>query len=730
MNWRGSLAATWAFALGVIACRTPAGSAAPPPVVANDGSATPTAPVAPREPVTTTLHGTTLVDPYAWLRNRDDPRVRAYVEAENRYAEAVLAPTKALRETVLGELRARIIADDTSVPVPWGDWEYFERVADGQEYDVSLRRPKGDLDPAHEQVVLDANARAAGHDHYSVGAFAISPDHRRIAWTEDLRGDERYRVFVADIATGALQAQFGAEPAREGEPATGDIGGELVWANDGHTLFYSRLDEAHRDHQIWRVDPGQPERAELVLEEPDAQFSLSIWRSLDDAWLFVASSSQITSEVRFVPARRPSAPWRMVEPRRRGIEYQVAPQGDALYVLTNDGAPEFALKRASLRKPGRAHWRTVAQPDPGASFDGLEVLADHVVVSGREGGLPQVWIFDRKGEHHTIAWPDVAYDASVGTAHDYRSHSIRLRYSSPVTPDTVFDYDLAIRKLELRKRDAVPQFEPSRYELTRLEAPTPDGVRVPITLVRRRDAPRPAPLYLQGYGAYGSPYEASFDDTALPLLDRGVAVAIAHVRGGGELGRAWYEAGKLAAKHNTFDDFVTAAEFLVEHGDAARGRIAIEGGSAGGLLIGAVVTRHPELFRVAVADVPFVDVINTMRDASLPLTAGEWDEWGNPELPEQFAWMMAYSPYDNVRAQRYPDMLVLAGWNDPRVGYWEPAKWVAKLRAQAEHPAGSQLLLRTEMDAGHSGASGRYASLEERALVEAFVLDRLGSTSP
>lgn len=689
----------------------------------------PEPPVAAREPVTTTLHGTTLVDPYAWLRNREDPRVRAYVEAENRYTSAVLAPTDALRERLLTELRARVVADDSSVPVAWGGWEYFERIGGEQEYEVSLRRPTGDLDPAHEQVVLDANARAAGHEHYGVGAVAISPDHRRIAWTEDLRGDERYRVFVADIGTGALQAQFGADAGAEPD-AGGDIGGELTWANDGSTLFFSRLDEAHRDHQIWQVDPAHPEGASLVLEEPDARFSLSIWRSLDDAWMFVSSSSQITSEVSFVSARRPRGPWRMVEPRRKGVEYQVAPQGDALYVLTNDGAPEFALKRTSMRKPGRANWRSVALPEAGASFGGLEAYADHVVVSGRASGLPQVWIFDRKGERHAIPWPDAAYDASVGSTPDYHARKLRLHYSSPVTPDSVFDYDFASRELELRKRDAIPQFDPARYEVTRLQAPAADGVQVPVTLVRSRSAPRPAPLYLHGYGAYGSPYDAGFDATALPLLDRGVSVAIAHVRGGGELGRAWYDAGKLASKHNTFDDFAAVAAFLVEHGDAEHDRLAIEGGSAGGLLIGAVVTQHPELFRAAVANVPFVDVINTMRDASLPLTAGEWDEWGNPEVPEQFAWMMAYSPYDNVAAQRYPDLLVLAGWNDPRVGFWEPAKWVAKLRAQAQHPADSRLLLFTDMDAGHSGASGRYASLEETALVEAFVLERLGITSP
>ncbi|MFO0635419.1 MAG: S9 family peptidase [Nannocystaceae bacterium] len=681
-------------------------------------------PVAPREDTVVTLHGRTLPDPYAWLRRRDDPRTRRYLEQETAYTEAWLHRIEDLRARVRDELRARVIEDDLSVPVEHGGWAYFDRIARGQQYPVYLRRATVG---GAEQTVLDCNARAAGHEHFSLGAMTVSPDHSRVAWSEDVSGAERYRVLVAQLPSGAVVAQLDGEPgyapSDDGDHA-GAIGESLAWAGDSRTLFFTTLDQAHREWRLWRVDTRTRAPATLVFEESDPQHSVSVHRSRDDRTMVMSSNSQITSEVRLLPADTPAGAWQVVEPRRTGLEYEVEPRGEELLVLTNDGAPEFMLARASMALPGRAHWRPGLRPPAGGSFSRVEAFAEHVVLAGRSEGLPQVWIADAAARLQAIAWPDAAYSAYLGDTPQFTATRLRLHYSSPVVPDSVYDYDLGEHRLELRDRDEVPRFDPSRYRVSRLHAPADDGAQIPITLVRPVAAQGLVPVLLHGYGAYGASYDADFDADALPLLDRGVAVAIAHVRGGGELGRAWYHAGKLAYKQRSFDDFIRAAEFLVESGVAAPGRIAIEGGSAGGLLVGAAVTQRPELFRAALVGVPFVDVINTMRDASLPLTAGEWDEWGDPRRAADFATMVRYSPYDNVRAQRYPDMLVLAGWNDPRVGYWEPAKWVARLRAEAE--SGSLLLLRTDMGSGHSGASGRYDALDEQAVATAFVLDRLG----
>lgn len=671
-------------------------------------------PVAAREPTTLTLHGRRFVDAYAWLRDRDDPRTRAYLDAENAFAAAVLRPLTPLHDAIVHEMRRRIVADEVDPPVEHGPFAYVTRRVAGGDYWIAERRPKAG---GPTTIVLDANRRAKGHAYYDVGGYDISPDHRRLAWGEDTRGDEHYRVFVIDIETGRALAEFG-----------GDNGPSMTWAGDSETLWTTRLDATNREHQLWRQRIGDDAPPVLSYQEDDPRFSVAIGRSRDERWLQLAISSGVTSEVRMMDAARPTDPWRAVEPRRAGVEVELAHHGERLFLRTNDGAPEFAVREARLdptSPTGHTPWVPFAAPAPGESFTSIDTFAGHLVVSGRARGLPQVWIHPLDGRPaHAIDWPDAAWGVSLDDNPEFDTASLRLSYSSPITPDSTLSYGMETRETTVLHREAVPDFDPARLQLERLEAIADDGTAIPITLVRRRDAPRPGPLVLLGYGAYGSSWDPEFVRGDLPLLDRGVAIAIAHVRGGGELGRAWHDAGKLAAKPNTFGDFIRAAEFLVQRGDTSAERLAIQGGSAGGLLVGAVVNARPELFAAAVAEVPFVDVINTMRDASLPLTAAEWEEWGNPEFAEQLAVMAGYSPYDNVGPRPYPSMLVTAGFNDPRVGYWEPAKWVARMRAEGR--GRGPLLLRTEMGAGHSGATGRYGALDDQAWVHAFVLHALG----
>lgn len=668
-------------------------------------------PVAPKEPVSLTLHGRTLVDPYAWLRGREDPRTRAYLDAENEFAATMLKPHQKLHDTLVAELKARILPDDADVPVKHGPFEYLTREVAGGEYWIAERV---EIATGKKQVVLDANQRAQGHEYYGVGAYDISPDHRLLAVGEDTRGDERYHVSIIEIATGKTIAEL-EEPA----------GSSMSWGGDSKTLWTTRLDDANREYQLWRNVPGTATKAVMSHEADDPRFSISIGRTRDDKWLFLGVSSGTTTEMRMMDARKPNDAWRLVQPRRQDVLYGIDVQGDHLLMLTNESSPRFELLEAKLGKNGHGPWTVKVKPADGEAFTGLSVFSKYLVISGRARGLPQLWIHPTDGsEPHAIAWPDAAYEAGMDENPELDNPKLRVSYSSPVTPESTFDYVIETRTLELRKRQQVPSFDPTVFDVERIDAKADDGTAIPITIVRRKDAPKPGPLVLQGYGAYGSSWDPGFAGSDLPLLDRGVAVATAHIRGGGEFGKPWHDAGKLANKPNSFHDFIRAAEHLVARGDTTADQLAIQGGSAGGLLVGAVVNLRPDLFAAVIAEVPFVDVINTMRDETLPLTAGEWEEWGNPAKADEFAVMLAYSPYDNVAAKDYPAMLVTAGFNDPRVGYWEPAKWVAKLRATTTGDA--PILLRTEMGSGHGGASGRYAALDDQAWVMVFTLDQLG----
>jgi oligopeptidase B len=682
--------------------------------------AAPSPPVAERREHVVRVGDQTLEDPYSWLRQRDEPAVMRYLEAENAYTDAMMQPSGALRERLYAELKARLVETDRSAPYVHGGHEYYDRTVAGKSYPVHYRRRlEGSAPVGPEQLLLDENALADGRDFFDLGGFDPSPDQMRLAYVVDVVGDERYVLHTRSLAPGGGELD---------EPI-GDVGTTLAWADDEH-LLYTTLDETNRPHKVFRHRIGTAQAADVeVFHEPDGAYYLSLARSRSERYVFLRSESVVTSEVRMLDTREPTRPFRVVSARRPGVEYQVEDSGEQLFVLTNEGgARNFALKVTDVRTPDAAHWRTVVPHRADVQLTGLDVFRHHLVLYEREGGLPRVRVRGLAAPfaERRLEFDEPSYDVVAGDNYELDAPALRLEYSSQVTPRSVLDYDLASGARALVKQREVPGYDASRFEARRLLARAQDGVEVPISLVleRRAGAPGPRPLLLYGYGAYGVVYEPSFDFTALSLLERGFAVAIAHVRGGGELGRKWYEDGKLRHKKNTFTDFVAVAEELIAGGYTTPAQLAISGASAGGLLIGAVSNMRPELFRVAVADVPFVDLMNTMLDASLPLTVNEYEEWGNPNQPGDFAYMRSYSPYDNVTAQAYPSLLIVGGLNDRRVSYWEPAKWAAKLRALKTDD--NVLLLRTYLGSGHSGVSGRYAQLEETAFQYAFLLERLG----
>ena len=676
-------------------------------------------PTAERRPHRLTTHGDTRVDEYYWLRDRDDPAVLRHLEAENAYTAAMMRHTEGLQERLYRELVGRIQETDLSVPERIDGWYYYSRTEEGRQYPIFCRR-RGSLD-APEEIALDQNVLAEGHDYFRVGALALSPDHRLLAYSTDTTGAETYTLFVKDLATGELLAE------RIDNTSYG-----VEWAEDNQTLFYTTMDETRRPYRLHRHRLGADPSADVVVyEEPDGSVLLSLGKTRSRAFILVDLSSHSSSEVRYLPADQPEAPLRLMAPREPNVEYLVDHHDERFFIVTNDGAPNFRLAEAPVSDPGKANWRTLIENNPAVKLDGVDAFRNHLVVYEREDALRHIRVLDlRTGASHRVGFPEAVYTFRMTANPEFDTTTLRFVYMSLVTPNSVIDYDLETRAWDLRKQQAVKGgYDPSLYHTERAFAEAPDGTRIPLSLVYRtplaRDGKRP--LLLNGYGSYGSSYDPTFSSNAISLLDRGFVIAIAHIRGGEEMGRAWYEAGKLLRKRNTFTDFIAAAESLLRDGWTSRDRLVINGGSAGGLLIGAVLNLRPELFRVAVAEVPFVDVVTTMLDESIPLTVIEYEEWGNPNDAQYYEYMKSYSPYDNVRAQAYPDMLVTAGLNDPRVAYWEPAKWVARLRTLRTAP--TRLLLRTNMGAGHSGASGRYDYLREVAFKYAFILDALGLAS-
>ena len=700
--------------------------------------------------MTLEAHGDSRVDDWFWLRDKDDPAVIEHLKAENAYTEAVMGHTVGLQEALFEEIVARIEETDLSVPVRKGPWLYYGRTVEGSNYAIHCRRPAGpqapggvpadpDAVPEDEQILLDENRLAVGHDYFAVGNLEVSPDHRWLVYSTDTSGGERYSMRFVDLDGGTVSPE-----------SIEDTSYGVAWANDNATVFYVRVDEAMRPFQLWRHRVGtDPAGDVLVYEETDDRFSLGVGRTKDDRFILVGLDSKVTSEVWALDADHPLGNLSVVEPRRQGVEYSVDhDRGDPdldrdsrFLIVTNDGAEDFRLMEAPDDAPGRAHWREVIPARDDVRLDGVDPFADHLVVYERHGGETRIRVVDAAtGASAAVDRPESPSTVWAGANPEYDSTTLRYEYSSLVTPRSVFDLDLVAGGVTLMKRQPVlGDFDPGRYRTERRWAVAGDGTEVPMSLVYRPDLvgepPGGAPCLLYGYGSYETSIDPIFGSLRLSLLDRGFIFAIAHVRGGGEMGRRWYEEGKLAAKPTTFTDFVACARALVDGGLTAPDRLVARGASAGGLLMGAVANLAPDLFRAVVAEVPFVDCLTTILDETLPLTVLEWEEWGNPvDDASIYAVMRSYSPYDNVRSVddaghplRYPDILATAGLSDPRVGFWEPAKWVAKLRAANPE---NRVLLKTELGAGHGGPSGRYDSWRDEAFVYAFILHALGMAEP
>ena len=688
----------------------------------------PDAPIAPSRPHILAFHDDERVDEWYWLNQKESPEVIAHLEAENAYTDTMTAHTAALQETLFEEVRSHVVETDLSVPTLRKGWWYYSRTIEGKPYPVSCRvLADGSLTPPEldagtpvegEQVLLDSNLEAEGHDYFALGVFAVSPDSSLVGWAADVNGSEVYTLRFRDLASG-----------KDLDDVVEGVYYGAAWASDNATFFYTRPDSAMRPYQLWRHVLGTPAGDDvLVYQEDDEGFFLGVERTKDGEMLLLGLGSKVTNEYHFLPADDPTGTWTVVEPRRHGVEYDVDHQGGRFLIVTNDGGAEsFKLVEAPVSSPGASSWTEVIPYDPAVRILGIDVARDHVAIQERAQGLTRIRLLTlADGSLRVLEQPEEAYTLGLSGTPDYDSPLIRYTYTSMVTPASVYDYDVASGEAFLRKRQPVPAYDASAYVTSRTWAPAADGTLVPVTLVARKDRARDGgPCLLYGYGSYEASMDPSFSGARLSLLDRGFVYAIAHVRGGGEMGRQWYENGKFLHKPNTFSDFVASAEHLIAEGWTTAGRIVARGGSAGGLLMGAIVNMRPDLFAGIIAQVPFVDALTTILDPSLPLTVMEWEEWGNPvESPEIYACMKSYAPFDNVVAQPYPRILATAGLNDPRVSYWEPAKWVQRLRqlSTSDNP----ILLKTEMGAGHGGPSGRYDAWREEAFALAFALDSVG----
>lgn len=672
-------------------------------------------PVAERRTHVDTLHGEVRSDDYFWLRKKSDPAVAAYLEAENAYAEQVLAPLAGLRETLYQEMLGRIKQTDLSVPYRDNGYFYYSRTEEGKQYPV-IARKRGSLD-APEEVLLDVNRLAEGQSFMSVGYVEPSPDAQLLAYGTDSTGYRQYVLHVKDLRTGQL-LDTRAERLRS-----------VAWADDNRTLFYTvEHPVTKRAYQIYRHVLGTPTH-ELLYEESDERFNLYVGRTSSDEYLLLHISSLTTSEVRYLRADDPAGEWRQVAPRVQDREYDVGHHGDSFYIRVNDTGRNFRLVKAPVTDPAERNWTEVIPHRDDVMLQGVQLFRNHMLAYERADALPRLVIHDlRNGGSHEVAFPEPVYSVFPTSNAEFDTNILRYAYQSFVTPSSVYDYDMDTRQATLLKQQEVlGGYDPTQYESERVWAVARDGTRVPVSLVYRKGTPRDgsAPMLLGGYGSYGASSNVSFSSNRLSLLDRGLIVGTAHIRGGGDLGQAWHDQGRMQHKINTFTDFIDVAEHLVKEGYTSSDRLVIEGGSAGGLVMGAVTNMRPDLFRAVIAHVPFVDVINTMLDETLPLTVGEFEEWGNPKIAEQYRWIRAYDPYTNVAARGYPAMLVKTSFNDSQVMYHEPAKWVAKLRAHKTDD--NPLLFVTNMAAGHGGSSGRYDRLREIALDYAFMLWQVGA---
>jgi oligopeptidase B len=688
------------------------------------------APIAPRHPHHFTTHGITVSDDYAWLKDanwqevlRDpsilDPEIRSYLEAENTYTESLLGHTASLQKTLVAEMRGRIKEDDSSVPAPDGPYAYMRKFRDGGQHELFGRSPR---DGGETAIVLDGDKLAANHSYFKFGGARHSPDHRLEAWSADITGSEYFSIRVRDWASGADSADLVEE-----------TDGGVVWTLDSKAFFYVKLDDNHRPMQVWRHRLGTAQGDDvLIYEEQDIGWFTHIHESASGRFCVIAGGDHETSEQRLIDLADYDTPPRVVAVRETGVQYSLADRGDELFLLTNaDGAIDFKIVTAPLASPERARWRDLIPYRQGIYIIDIELYAGHLVRLERANALPSIVIRDlESGDEHTVAFDEAAYSLDTMGGYEFNTTNIRFSYSSMTTPSEVYDYDMASCTRLLRKRQEIPSgHTPANYVTTRIMATSHDGAEVPVSILHRKDLRRDgsAPLLLYGYGSYGHAMPASFSANRLSLVDRGFVYAIAHIRGGADKGWGWYLDGKREKKTNSFDDFAACGRALIDANYTSAKRLVGHGGSAGGMLMGAVANRAGELFAGIVAEVPFVDVLNTMLDDTLPLTPPEWPEWGNPiESAGDFRTILSYSPYDNVAAKPYPAILAMGGLTDPRVTYWEPAKWIARLRATMT--SGGPVLLRTNMGAGHGGASGRFNRLDEVAIVYAFALWVVGLT--
>jgi len=675
---------------------------------------TPVAPMAEKVPHQLEIHGDVRVDDYYWLRERTNPEVLAYLEAENAYTSSMMAATETFQEELFQELKNRIDPDDSTVPALFDGYYYYKRYEDGLEYPIHCRR-QGSVE-APEEIMLDVNRVAEGHDFCSVRGVAVSPDTRLLAWALDTVGRRKYTIFFHNLETGEVMSDVISE-----------VTGNLTWANDNRTLFYAKQDpETLRSYQIHRHVLGtDPAQDVLVYEETDPTFSVYVWKTRSERYILIHSDQTLTSEIRYLDANNAQGDFQVIAPRERGVEYSADHVGNRFIIRTNLEAENFRLVAAPVTRPGRANWRELIPGRDDAFLQDVEVFRQFMVVTERRDGLRHLRVIPwNGGQDYEIEFDDPTYVAWVDDNHEFDPGELRYGYSSLNTPETIYEIDLATRERRLLKQEQIGgDFDPANYTVERLMAPTRDGVEVPISLVHQTglklDSSNPALLY--AYGSYGSSMEAWFRPEVVSLLDRGFVFAIAHIRGGQEMGRRWYEDGKLLKKKNTFTDFVDCGQYLVDQGFTSPDRLFARGGSAGGLLMGAISNMAPELFAGIIANVPWVDVVTTMLDDDVPLTTAEFDEWGDPKQLDYYNYMLSYSPYDNVAAQEYPAMLVTTALEDSQVQYFEPAKWVAKLRTVKTD--NNPLLLKTEMAAaGHGGVSGRFKQYHETALEYAFML--------
>ncbi len=671
-------------------------------------------PIAALHPEVLTAHDDVRVDEYYWLRDREQPEVMAYLEAENAYTAAQMQHTEGLQAALYDEILGRIQETDLSVPYRKGEFYYYTRTETGKAYPIYCRK-QGSLE-APEEILLDQNELAEGQEFLSLGVLAVSPNHQVLAYSTDTTGAERYTLRFLDLQT------------REHFPEAIQGTAGVVWGNDNQTVFYVQLDEANRPYKLWRHPLGQLDGDELLHHEPDEFFYLDIDKTRSEAFLLLSLNSKITSEVHFLDANQPQSQFQVIQPRSQGVEYSVEHQGDRFYITTNENALNFKLMQVPVTAPAQAQWETVIPHRDEVLLEGVSAFAHHLVIHERQAGLPTIQIRQvETGASHYMSFPDPTYSVGEGANAEYHTPILRFNYTSMITPRSVFDYNMDTQERELLKETpVVGGYDRTLYTSDRLLATAPDGTHVPISIVYKQGIQRTGqnPLLLTGYGSYGYSYDPGFSSSRLSLLDRGVVIAIAHIRGGSEMGRRWYEEGKFLHKKNTFTDFIACAEHLIAEGWTSPQQLAITGGSAGGLLMGAVINERPDLFHAVVADVPFVDVVTTILDDDLPLSVMEREEWGDPYDKTFYDYMKSYSPYDNVKAQDYPNLLITAGLNDARVAYWEPAKWTAKLRSLKTDQ--NILLLKTNMGAGHGGASGRYESLKEIAFEYAFLLHQWG----